>query len=197
MKPTISKDRPLLLASTSRYRAELLARLKVPFEAVSPGTDETPQPGEAPAHLAQRLARAKAEDVAARHPDRWVLGSDQVPAIEGRVFDKPGDRATALAQLLACSGKAVTFHTAAALVAGSHVFEEMDVTTVRFRALARADIERYLDAEPAYDAAGSFKVEGLGIALFEAVESRDPTALVGLPLIAVRRLLGAAGYSLP
>jgi septum formation protein len=197
MKPMISKDRPLLLASTSRYRAELLARLRVPFEALAPGTDETPQPGEAPARLAQRLARAKAQDVAARHPDRWVLGSDQVPAFEGRVFDKPGDRATAIAQLLACSGQAVTFHTAAALLAGGRVFEEMDVTTVRFRALTPAEVERYLDAEPAYDSAGSFKVEGLGIALFEAIESRDPTALIGLPLIAVRRLLAAAGYLLP
>ena len=197
MKPVISRATPLLLASTSRYRAELLARLGVPFAAVSPGTDEAALPGEAPPALARRLARAKAQAVAAKHPDRWVLGSDQVPAFEGHVFGKPGDRAAALAQLLACSGKAVTFHTAAALVAGGHVFEEMDVTTVRFRALARADVERYLDAEPAYDSAGSFKVEGLGISLFEAIESRDPTALVGLPLIAVRRLLGDAGYPVP
>jgi septum formation protein len=126
-----------------------------------------------------------------------VLGSDQVPAFEGHVFDKPGDRAGAVAQLLACSGQAVAFHTAAALVAGGRVFEDMDVTTVRFRALTQAEVERYLDAEPAYDSAGSFKVEGLGIALFEAIESRDPTALIGLPLIAVRRLLAAAGYLLP
>src|SRR6185503_10050057 len=101
------------------------------------------------------------------------------------------------AQLLACSGKVVLFHTAAALVAGGRVFEELDTTTVRFRALTRADVGRYLDAEPAYDSAGSFKVEGLGITLFEAIETTDPTALVGLPLIAVRRLLGAAGYLLP
>jgi septum formation protein len=197
MKPTISRASPLLLASTSRYRAELLQRLQVPFEALAPGTDEAPLPGEAPAQLARRLARAKAQAVADRHPDRWVLGSDQVPAFEDRVFDKPGDRATALDQLLACSGKAVTFHTAAALVGGGRVFEQMDTTVVRFRTLDRADVERYLDAEPAYDSAGSFKVEGLGIALFEAIDSRDPTALIGLPLIAVRRLLAEAGYPLP
>ena len=197
MKPTISQAAPLLLASTSRYRAELLGRLRIPFAAVAPSTDETARPAEAPTALARRLARAKAEAVAAAHPDRWVLGSDQVPAFEDQVFGKPGDRATALAQLLACSGKVVLFHTAVALVGGGRVLEELDTTTVRFRTLARADVERYLDAEPAYDSAGSFKVEGLGIALFDAIESRDPTALVGLPLIAVRRLLNAAGYLLP
>jgi septum formation protein len=197
MKPVISRTSPLLLASTSRYRAELLKRLQVPFEAVTPGTDEAPRAGEPPAQMAQRLAQAKARDVAARHPDRWVLGSDQVPAFEGRVFGKPGDRAAALDQLLSCSGKAVTFHTAAALVGAGRMLEEMDTTVVRFRTLVRADVERYLDAEPAYDSAGSFKVEGLGITLFEAIESRDPTALIGLPLIAVRRLLAGAGYPLP
>lgn len=193
----ISAASPLLLASTSRYRAELLSRLRVPFEALAPGTDETPLAGETPPHMAQRLARAKAQAVAATHPDRWVLGSDQVPAFEDRVFDKPGRREAALAQLLGCSGKSVVFYTAAALVGGGRVLEQLDTTIVRFRRLARADVERYLDAEPAYDAAGSFKVEGLGIALFEAIESRDPTALIGLPLIAVRKLLGEAGYSVP
>jgi septum formation protein len=197
MKPAISQASPLLLASTSRYRAELLARLGVPFEALAPGVDEAPQADEMPPTLARRLARAKAQAVAALHPDRWVLGSDQVPAFEDRVFGKPGDRATAVGQLLACSGKAVVFHTAAALVGGERVLEEIDTTTVRFRTLTHSDVERYLDAEPAYDSAGSFKVEGLGITLFEAIESRDPTALIGLPLIAVRRLLGAAGYRLP
>jgi septum formation protein len=197
MKPAISQATPLLLASTSRYRAELLRRLQLPFEAVAPGVDETPQPGEAPARMAQRLARAKAQAVAAVHADRWVLGSDQVPAFEDRVFGKPGDRATAVDQLVACSGKSVEFHTAVALAGGGRVLEQLDTTVVRFRTLTRAQVERYLDAEPAYDSAGSFKVEGLGIALFEAIESRDPTALIGLPLIAVRRLLGEAGYPLP
>lgn len=197
MKPAISQATPLLLASTSRYRADLLRRLQLPFEAVAPGVEETPQAGEAPARMARRLARAKAQAVAAARPDRWVLGSDQVPAFEDRVFAKPGDRPTAIEQLLACSGKAVEFHTAVALVAGGRVLEQLDTTVVRFRVLTRAQVERYLDAEPAYDSAGSFKVEGLGITLFEAIESRDPTALIGLPLIAVRRLLGDAGYPLP
>jgi septum formation protein len=197
MNPAISQATPLLLASTSRYRAELLRRLQLPFEAVAPGVDEAPQAGEAPARMAQRLARAKAQAVAAAHPDRWVLGSDQVPAFEDRVFGKPGDRATAIDQLVACSGKSVEFHTAVALVGGGRVLEQLDTTVVRFRVLTHAQVERYLDAEPAYDSAGSFKVEGLGIALFEAIDSRDPTALVGLPLIAVRRLLGEAGYALP
>ena len=197
MKPAISQATPLLLASTSRYRAELLRRLRLPFEAVAPGVEETPQAGEAPARMARRLARAKAQAVAAAHPDRWVLGSDQVPAFEDRIFEKPGDRATAIGQLVACSGKSVEFHTAVALVAGGRVLEDLDTTVVRFRVLTRAEVERYLDAEPAYDSAGSFKVEGLGITLFEAIDSRDPTALIGLPLVAVRRLLGEAGYPLP
>lgn len=193
----ISKTSPLLLASTSKYRAELLRRLTVPFAAVAPGVDETPLPAETPPHTAQRLARAKAQAVAQAHPDRWALGSDQVPAFEDRVFGKPGHREAAVAQLLACSGKSVVFYTAVALAGGGRVFEQLDTTIVRFRRLTPGDVEKYLDAEPAYDSAGSFKVEGLGIALFEAIESRDPTALIGLPLIAVRRLLGEAGYPLP
>jgi septum formation protein len=197
MKPDISQATPLLLASTSRYRAELLRRLNVPFAALAPGVDETAAAGETPETLARRLARAKAQAVAAAHPDRWVLGSDQVPAFEDRVFGKPGGRAAAVEQLQACSGKAVTFHTAVALVGGGRLIEQLDTTVVRFRVLTRAEVERYLDAEPAYDSAGSFKVEGLGIALFEAIETRDPTALIGLPLIAVRRLLAEAGYPLP
>jgi len=197
MKPTISRATPLLLASTSHYRAELLARLGVPFEAIAPGTDETPLAAEMPASLAQRLARAKAQAVAGTHAGRWVLGSDQVPSFDGRVLDKPGTREAGLTQLLACSGRSVVFYTAAALVAGDRTFEHLDTTIVRFRPLTPGEAGRYLDAEPAYDCAGTFKVEGLGISLFEAIETRDPTALVGLPLIAVRRLLAEAGYSLP
>ena len=197
MKPVISSATPLILASTSRYRAELLRRLAVPFEIVPSGLDEAPLAAETPANLAQRLARAKAQAVAMQKPSRWVLGSDQVPSFDGRVLDKPGNREAALEQLAACSGKSVVFYTAVALVAGATAFEALDTTIVRFRALTRAEIGRYLDAEPAYDCAGSFKVEGLGISLFEAIETRDPTALVGLSLIATRRLLGEAGYSLP
>ncbi len=197
MKPAISSASPLILASTSRYRAELLRRLDVPFEIVPTGLEETPLPEETPANLAQRLARAKAQAVAARKPGRWVLGSDQVPSFEGRVLDKPGDRETAAAQLLACSGKSVVFYTAVALASGEWFFDHLDTTIARFRALTPAEVGRYLDAEPAYDCAGSFKAEGLGISLFEAIEARDPTALIGLPLIAVRRLLSEAGYLLP
>jgi septum formation protein len=197
MKPEISKAAPLILASTSRYRAELLRRLHVPFEVVPSGLDETARTGETPANLAQRLARSKAGAVAAQRPGRWVLGSDQVPAFEGQVFGKPGDRKAAETQLLGCSGKSVVFYTAVALISGDRVLAQLDTTIVRFRQLTADDVARYLDAEPAYDAAGSFKVEGLGISLFEAVESSDPTALIGLPLIAVRRLLGEAGYRLP
>jgi septum formation protein len=197
MKPAISSTSPLVLASTSRYRAELLGRLGVPFEVIPSGLDETPLASETPANLAQRLARGKALAVAAQKPGRWVLGSDQVPSFEGRVLDKPGTREAATSQLLACSGKSVVFYTAVALATGEHFFGHLDTTIVRFRTLSRAQVGRYLDAEPAWDCAGSFKVEGLGISLFEAIETADPTALVGLPLIAVRRLLGEAGYSLP
>src|SRR5689334_3583085 len=135
MKPAISRANPLLLASTSKYRAGLLARLGVPFEAVAPGVDEAPLAGETPPNLAQRLARAKAQAVARAHPDRWVLGSDQVAAFEERVFGKPGNREAALAQLLACSGKSVVFYTAAALAGGGRTFDQLDTTIVRFRRL--------------------------------------------------------------
>lgn len=182
-----------MLASSSRYRAELLARLRVPFEQQAPGLDETPRPGEEPFALAVRLAIAKAQAVALQRPDRWVLGSDQVPSLDGRVLDKPGDRDNAIAQLRAFSGKAVEFHTAVALVGAGKVRTAVDLTIVRFRELAGEEIECYVDAEVAYDCAGAFKAEGLGISLFTAIESRDPTALIGLPLIAVRGLLAQAG----
>lgn len=197
MKPPISPESPLILASSSRYRAELLRRLGVPFEAISPDVDETPRPDEEPYPLAYRLASAKARALAARHPDRWVLGSDQVPSLDGAVLGKPGSREAAVAQLRAFSGKAVQFHTAVALVGGPVLLTGADLTIVRFRALGDAEIERYVDAEAAYDCAGAFKAEGLGITLFTAVESRDPTGLIGLPLIAVRKLLAEAGLPLP
>lgn len=187
----------MLLASASRYRAELLQRLQLPFTAIASQVDETPQRGETVRALTRRLAREKAQALRSTHPQRWILGSDQAAALDQQILGKPGDRETAIAQLLAASGRRIEFLTAVALVAGDTVLEAMDITTVQFRSLSRAEIERYVDLEPAFDCAGSFKCEGYGITLFESVESRDPTALIGLPLIAVRRLLAEAGLSLP
>ena len=187
----------LLLASTSPYRRELLQRLRLPFECASPGVEETALPGEAPATLASRLAEAKAAAVHARHPNTWVIGSDQAADLDGRVLGKPGDFATATAQLRAMSGREVVFHTALCVIGPGFREHAVDATRVRLRVLADDEIERYLRAEPALDCAGSFKAEGLGIALFEAIDSRDPTALVGLPLIATARLLRKAGFWIP
>ncbi len=193
----INQDSPLLLASASRYRAELLRRLHLPFTTTASQVDETPHPGEPVRALTQRLAREKAQALRSSYPQRWILGSDQAAALDQQILGKPGDRETAIQQLLAASGRRIEFLTAVALVAGDAVLEALDVTTVQFRPLSRAEIERYVDIEPAFDCAGSFKCEGHGITLFESVESSDPTALIGLPLIAVRRLLGEAGLSLP
>jgi septum formation protein len=193
----ISAEQPLILASGSRYRAELLRRLQLPFEQRAAEVDETPQSGEAPAALAQRLARSKALTVALQHPQRWVLGSDQVCACEGRVLGKPGTGARAREQLAWLSGRSAGFFTALALVRGAQRLEALDVTRVRFRTLDEDEIARYLAAEAALDCAGSFKCEGLGISLCESIESSDPTGLVGLPLIATARLLRQAGARLP
>ena len=187
----------LVLASTSRYRHELLERLRLPFETARPETDETPRPGEAPVALAQRLAMEKAATVAARHPAAWVIGSDQCAELHGQPLGKPGAREAAIAQLHGMSGQAVRFHTAVCLRRGDACLQATDLTTVHFRVLSDAEIERYVDAEQPLDCAGSFKSEGLGIALFDAIESRDPTALVGLPLIALCGLLRRAGFELP
>ena len=187
----------LILASTSRYRRELLERLRLPFQVARPEVDETPDAGESPPGLARRLARAKAEAIAAQFPDAWVIGSDQVAALGPRPLGKPGTRDKAIAQLGAMSGKEIQFHTAIALVRGGTVFEAMDTTRVFFRNLQAEEMERYVDTEQPLDCAGSFKSEGLGIALFDAIESSDPTALVGLPLIAMSRLLREVGFTLP
>jgi septum formation protein len=188
----------LVLASTSRYRRELLERLRLPFDVARPDTDETSRPGEAPAALAARLAEAKAAAVARDCPGAWVLGSDQVAELDGQPLGKPGNRGAAIAQLGAMSGRAVVFHTAICLLqADGARFAAIDTTRVRFRALDAGAIDRYVEAEQPFDCAGSFKSEGLGIALFDAIESSDPTALVGLPLIATARLLRQAGYALP
>ena len=188
----------LVLASTSRYRRELLERLRLPFDVARPDVDETPLAGEHPQALARRLADAKAVAVAAGVGDAWVIGSDQVAALGGQALGKPGDRALAQAQLAAMAGRAVEFFTAVSVAhADGRRFEALDRTTVRFRNLDADEIARYVDAEVPLDCAGSFKSEGLGIALFDAIESSDPTALVGLPLIATARLLRQAGFVLP
>ena len=187
----------LVLASTSRYRRDLLARLGVPFTQASPAVDEAPQPREHPADLANRLARAKAEAVARVQLDACVIGSDQVAELDGQPLGKPGSRERATAQLLAMSGRAVRFHTAVCVINAGQVAALCDVTTVRFRALGEAEIARYVEAERPFDAAGSFKAEGLGITLFEAIDSEDPTALIGLPLIGTARLLRGVGFALP
>lgn len=186
---------PLVLASTSRYRRELLERFRVPFAVESPHVDETPLPGEAPATLALRLALAKAEAVAARHPGAVVIGSDQVADVDGAAIGKPGTHERAVAQLRSMRGKQVVFQTAVAVVradAGVRLAELAPVT-VRFRDLDDDEIERYLRLEQPYDCAGSAKSETLGIALLSAIESDDPTALVGLPLIRTAAMLRAAG----
>ena len=187
--------RTLVLASTSRYRRELLERLRLPFETESPQVDETPLPGESPADLAQRLALAKARAVAARWPEAVVIGSDQVADLAGTPIGKPGTHERAVAQLRAMSARSVVFQTAVAVVcqASGYAAQVLVPVTVRFRALSDAEIEHYLQAEQPYDCAGSAKVETLGIALLEAVESDDPSALVGLPLIRTCDLLRAAG----
>lgn len=189
---------PLILASTSVYRRELLARLRLPFGTARPEVDESPFADEAPAALASRLAHAKARAIAQANPDAWVIGSDQVAELEGRPLGKPGHREGAIAQLLAMSGRVVHFHTAVCVMrTGVAPSATSDLTVVRFRSLGRAEVGRYVDAEQPYDCAGSFKCEGLGISLFEAIETRDPTALIGLPLIGTTQLLREAGYALP
>ena len=187
----------LVLASTSRYRRALLDRLRLPFEVARPDVDESALPAEAPEALAVRLAAAKARAVSANRPNAWVIGSDQVADLGGVALGKPGARAAAIAQLQAMSGRAVAFRTAVCVTRGDVALAALDTTLVRFRTLSLDEVERYVDAEQPFDCAGSFKSEGFGIALFEAIESRDPTALVGLPLIATAGLLRQAGYALP
>lgn len=191
--------RPLILGSTSRYRRELLNRLQLPFDTVSPEVDETPAPGETPLALSLRLARAKADAVAALHPEAIVIGSDQVPELDGQPLSKPGNHERATEQLRMMRGRHMEFHTAVSVVCHATGFAETRVATVqvRFRDLDDAEIERYLRAEQPYDCAGSAKSEGLGITLLDAIISDDPTALIGLPLIRTSQLLRAAGAVVP
>ncbi len=193
-----ANPRPLVLGSTSRYRRELMERLKIDFQVASPDVDEAPLAGEAPADLARRLALAKAHAVAARFPDAVVIGSDQVAQLEGDSLGKPGDHERATQQLRRMRGRTVIFQTAVAVVCHASGFEQSDLAPVRvvFRDLSDEEIEAYLRAEQPYDCAGSAKSEGLGIALLESIDSDDPTALVGLPLIRTCRMLRAAGVRL-
>lgn len=193
------KPMPILLASTSTHRRALLARVGLAFDCVAPGTDETPQPNEPPAALVERLAQAKAAAVAHRYPESLVIGGDQVAVLDGKVLGKPGNHVRAVQQLTASSGRALTFHTAVCVqqVSTDRRYSHVDTTRVHFRRLTAQEIERYLRAEQPYDCAGSFKSEGLGISLFERIESQDPTALVGLPMIVLCRFLRELGVELP
>jgi septum formation protein len=187
---------PLILGSSSPYRRELLARLRIPFDVAVPDIDETPLAGEAPEATALRLSRRKAEAIAARHPCALVIGSDQVCTLDGAQIGKPGSHEKALAQLQQMRGRTVTFHSALCLLDSRTGEAQLaDVQTrATFRDLPDAELDAYLRLETPYDCAGSAKAEGLGIALLARVESDDPTALIGLPLIALTGMLRAAGY---
>lgn len=183
----------LILASSSAYRRELLQRLALPFEAIAPDLDERPLEGESPAAMARRLARQKAEHILARHPDAVVIGSDQVADFQGVPLGKPHGFEAAQAQLQRFSGQAVLFHTAVCIAQGERRLVELVTTECRFLQLTDAQIRHYLQAEQPYDVAGSAKIERMGVALLECVRSDDPTAIIGLPLIALCRLLRQCG----
>jgi septum formation protein len=193
------KEEPkkLILASTSKYRKELLSRLGLPFTCISPEVDEKPLPNETPEQIALRLAQAKALAISKLHPDAWVIGSDQVVDLHGAAMGKPGDHERAMAQLQLLRGETVRFHTAVCLAKGQETKVLNVVTEVTFRNLKDSVLEAYLLAETPYDCAGSAKSEGLGICLLERVQSDDPSALIGLPLITVCSLLRDAGFSIP
>lgn len=188
----------LILASTSRYRRELLSRLGLEFDCQPPEVEETRFDSESVAAMTQRLALAKATAVAELFPTAWVIGSDQSASLDGQALGKPGSAERAAEQLLACSGRQIVFHTALSLVRhGEPPLQHLDATRVSFRSLQRAEVERYVEIEQPLDCAGSFKCEGLGISLFDAIENRDPSALTGLPLIALSGLLRQVGFNVP
>jgi septum formation protein len=193
-----SNPRALILGSTSAYRRELLSRLHIPFKAVSPEVDETARPTEAPRALAERLALAKAKAVAAQFPQAVVIGSDQVADLNGLSLGKPGTHDKAVAQLRQMRGQTVIFQTAVAVVCLGSGFEQRGLSAVRvkFRDLTDEEIENYLQLEKPYDCAGSAKSEGLGICLLDSIDSDDPTALIGLPLIRTCQMIRAAGIEL-
>src|ERR1700761_2314947 len=188
---------PVILASTSPYRRALLERLGVPFEVVRSSTTEEHLAREMPRDRALRLSGAKAKAVAAQRPDAVVIGSDQVAALGSRVLDKPGDAANCKAQLALLSGNTARFHTGCAVVCNGERLIHLDTTSVVFRPLSPEEIERYVEREKPFDCAGGFKAEALGVSLFDSIECRDPTALVGLPLIWLASALRSLGYSLP
>ena len=194
-----SIQRKLILASTSPYRRELLSRLRLPFEVISPEVDESVKDLETPGQLARRLSLEKALAVAHRYPEALVIGSDQVADLNGRPLGKPGNHDRAVQQLRLMRGHTVVFHTAVSVVCERIDYAQTDVALVSvvFRDLSDGEIERYLRAETPYDCAGSAKSEGLGISLLDAIHNDDPSALVGLPLIRTARMLRAAGVELP
>ena len=191
------KNKPLILASSSIYRQQLLQRLRLPFTAVSPDIDETPRPAEHAADTALRLAEQKARALAGRFPDALIIGSDQVAILNGEAISKPGNHANAVQQLTAASGRSVYFHTALCLLNSGNAEVQTKIASneVKFRRLTAEQIERYLLAETPYDCAGSAKCEGLGIALIESIRGDDPNALIGLPLIELTSMLMRAGVS--
>jgi len=198
-QPTLaSSGRPLILGSTSRYRKELLTRLRIPFETSAPDVDETPHSNESPKDLALRLALAKARAVALKYPEAVVIGSDQVADLEGIPLGKPGNHANAILQLQRMRGKTVIFQTALSVVCIATGYERTDLAEVKvkFRDLSDVEIETYLRAEEPYDCAGSAKSEGLGIALLDSIDNDDPSALIGLPLIRTCQMLREAGVKL-
>jgi septum formation protein len=194
---SISINSPLILASSSIYRRELLERLRIPFKIISPQVDEVPLAGESTLNLALRLAHAKAAAIAKQHPNAWIIGSDQVADLCGAAIGKPGNFERALAQLQLMRGQTVTFHTALCLMNGDIESTICVPTEVVFRNLSDEILESYLLAEEPYDCAGSAKSEGLGISLIESIKSDDPTALIGLPLIALSGLLRDVGFTIP
>ena len=197
--PLQSHQTKIILASSSLYRKLLLEQLGIPFGTFAPNVDETPREGEQPAELVNRLAREKGLVVADQFPDALVIGSDQLAESDGEVVGKPGNLENAVKQLTRFSGRTVEFHTAVAVMcSGSgYLFERTVMTHVQFRNLEQEEIRRYVQADNPVDCAGSFKSEALGISLLDSMKSQDPTAIVGLPLIAVAQGLRSAGINLP
>jgi MAF protein len=192
-------DKPLVLASSSPYRRDLLVKLGLPFAAESPEIDESPKPGESPRELVMRLSESKARALAGRYPNALIIGSDQVAVLEDRILGKPGNRENTIAQLSQCGGRKVVFHTGLCVLDSANGKAQVDdvLFEVKFRALNREQIERYVDADRPYHSAGGFKVESRGIALFEYLRGDDPNALIGLPLIRLTEMLANAGIVLP